>query len=191
MKISLNLATSSSPRERYAIILAGPIALLGAVGLVALVFAAISNFSEYRNFQASLGRVSQQEQELTSREKALQKELDQPAERAVFEKAHFVNNLIQQRQLTLTRLTQKVSRLLPPTVKLTSLAVSRPKEGVVVRFIVVGNDERGVEAFMGNLEDSPDFEDMTVANQKFQQASSSIGQLGVTCTARYVGAGAR
>lgn len=191
MKISLNLATLPSPRERYAIFWAAPLALLGAVGLVALGYAALSNFGEYRKFQSSLDHVSQQEQELTSREKDLQKELDQPRERAIFEKAHFVNNLIQQRQLTLTRLTQKISRLLPPTVRLTSLAVARPKEGVVVRFIVVGNDERGVEAFMGNLEDSPDFEDMTVTNQKIQQTSTATGQLGVTCTARYVGAGAR
>ena len=191
MKISLNLATLSSPRERYAYFWAVPLALLGAVGLVALVTAALSNFSEYRKFQISLDQVSRQEQELSSRETALQKELDQPADRAVFQKAHFINNLIQQRQLTLTRLTQKVSKLLPPTVRLSSLAVARPKEGVVVRFTIVGNDEKGVEAFMGNLEDSPDFEDMTVSNQKFQQASSVAGQLGVTSTARYVGAGAQ
>jgi type IV pilus assembly PilN-like protein len=138
-----------------------------------------------------LDQISQQEQELASREKDLQKELDQPGERVVFQKAHFVNNLIQERQLTLTGLTQRASRLLPPTVRLSSLAVSRPREGVVVRFTVVGNDERGLEAFMGNLEDSPDFEDMTVTNQKLQQTSSATGQLGVTCTVRYVGAGAR
>lgn len=190
MKISLNLATLSSPRERYAIFWALPLALIGTVGLVALGYAALSNFREYHKIQSGLDQLVQQEQELTSREKALQNELDQPKEREVFQKAHFVNNLIEQRQLTLTRLTQKVSRLLPPTVRLTSLGITHPKEGVVVRFTVVGHDEEGVETFMGNLEDSPDFEDMTVTNQKFQQVASATGQVGVTCTARYVGDGA-
>jgi hypothetical protein len=190
MKISLNLATLSSPRERYAIFWAVPLALIGAVGLVALGYAALFNFGEYHKIQKSLEQLVQQEQDLTSREKALQKDLDQPKEHEVFQKAHFVNNLIEQRQLTMTRLTQKVSKLLPSTVRLTALGITRPKDGVVVRFSVVGRDEEGVETFMGNLEDSPDFEDMTVTNQKFQQAASATEQVGITCTARYVGDGA-
>ena len=190
MKISLNLATLSSPRERYAIFWALPLALIGAVGLVVLCYAALFNFREYHKIQKGLERLNQQKQELTSREKALQNDLDQPQEREIFQKAHFVNNLIKQRQLTLTRLTQKISRLLPPTVRLNSLGITHPKEGVVVRFSIVGRDEGGVETFMGNLEDSPDFVDMTVANQKFQQTTSSTEQTGVVCTARYVGDGA-
>lgn len=190
MKISLNLATLSGTRERYAIFWAVPLALIGAVGLVALVYTALFNFREYHKIQTSLDNLSQQEQKLTSREKDLQKELDQPRDRELFQKAHFVNDLIQQRQLTLTMLTQKVSRLVPPTVRLTALAVTRPKAGIVVRFTVLGRDEGGVEAFMGNLEDSPDFADLTVTNQKFREVDSIAGQVGITCTARYVGDGA-
>ncbi|HEV2232670.1 MAG TPA: hypothetical protein VGV68_04605 [Terriglobia bacterium] len=190
MKISLNLATVSSARERYAIFWAAPVALIGAIGLVALVYAAIFNFREYHKIQTNLGRLSQKEKDLTGREKALQKELDQPSDREVFQKAHFVNDLIQQRQLTLTRLTQKVSRLIPPTVRLTALGVTHSKEGIVVRFSVLGRDEGGVETFMGNLEDSPDFTDLTVTNQKFEQVATTPGQVSITCTARYVGDGA-
>ncbi|MHB8655801.1 MAG: hypothetical protein ACYDA9_18205 [Terriglobia bacterium] len=190
MKISLNLATTSSLRERYAFFWALPLALIGAVGLVALGYAAIFNFHEYHKMQANLDRLTQQEQDLTGREKALQKELDQPDNLTIFQKAHFINDLIQQRQLTLTRLTQKVSRLIPPTVRLTALGVTHPKEGIVVRFSVLGRDEGGVETFMGNLEDSSDFADLTVTNQKFQQVATTPGQVSITCTARYVGDGA-
>jgi len=190
MKISLNLATTSSLRERYAIFWALPLALIGAVGLVALGYAAIFNFHEYHKMQSNLDRLTQQEQNLTGREKALQKELDQPDNLTIFQKAHFVNDLIQQRQLTLTKLTQKVSRLIPPTVRLTALGVTHPKEGIVVRFSVLGRDEGGVETFMGNLEDSSDFADLTVTNQKFQQVATTPGQVSITCTARYVGNGA-
>src|SRR5579859_2175076 len=190
MKISLNLATMFSTRERYAIFWAAPLALIGAVGLVALGYAAIFNFHEYHKMQTNLDRLTQQEQVLTSREKVLQNELDEPSNRAIFQKSHFVNDLIQQRQLTLTRLIQKVSRLIPPTVRLTGLGVTHPKEGIVVRFSVSGRDEGGLETFMGNLEDSSDFADLTVTNQKFQQVATTPGQVTITCTARYVGEGA-
>ncbi len=191
MKISVNLATLSSPRERYALAWAVPLALMGAMGLVAFGLSSLSNYRDYQKIRTNLNNLSRQEQLLKDKETALRKDLDQPQQREVFQKAHFVNGLIEQKQMSLAVLTERVSKLLPPSVRLTSLAVSHAKDGVAVRLAVVAHDEDALETFMGNLEDSPDFRDLSVSNQGPQQAALTGGLVGIVCTARYVGDGAQ
>jgi hypothetical protein len=187
MKISVNLATYSGPRERYALAWALPLALIGAVGLVFLARSAFFNFREYQKVQKKVDDVVLHEKELDDQEAALRKNLDLPGQKAVFQKAHFVNELIDQKQFSLTELTQRVSKLMPASVRLLSLRVSRPKADIFVRFSVIGHDEEGLEKFMENLEDAPDFEDLNVANQSPSTAKLMKGMVGIACTARYLG----
>lgn len=187
MRVSLNLATLSTPRERYALAWSIPLALLGIVGLVALSYSAVFNYREYHNIAENLESLNHQEQALKARDAALRSDLDQPQERALVQKAHFINGLIEERQLSLPALTQRVTKLLPESVRLTGLGVSRDKSGIEVRISVVGHDEDGLEKFMGNLEDAPDFQDPTMATQGSQSANALKGLVGIICTARYVG----
>ena len=196
MKVSLNLATLSTPRERYALAWSIPLALLGVAGLLTLSYSAIFNYREYRKIGNNLEGLHQQEQLLKNKEAALRKDLDQPQQRALFQKAQFINGLIEQKQLSLPALTERVSKLLPSSVRLTDLDVRHDKAGVSLRFSVVGHDEDGLEAFMGNLEDAPDFKDLTVTNQGPQTGKAdkadkaASGLVGIVCTARYIGKGA-
>jgi len=190
MKVSLNLATLSTPRERYALAWSIPLALLGIVGLIALSYSAGFNYREYRNIAKNLESLNQQEEALKAKDAALRNDLDQPQQRALVQKAHFINGLIEDRQLSVPALMHRVSKLLPESVRLTGLAVSRGKSGIEVRISVVGLDEDGLEKFMGNLEDAPDFQEPTMASQGAQSATALKGLVGIACTARYVGKGA-
>src|SRR5690349_14459216 len=78
MKVSLNLATLSTARERYALAWAIPLALLGLTGLVALTYSAIFNYQEYRRNEITLNGYLRQEDVQKSAEAALRKDLDQP-----------------------------------------------------------------------------------------------------------------
>ncbi len=187
MKVSLNLATLATPRERYALAWSIPVALLGIAGLLALSHSAILNFREYRKMEKTLEGLNQQEQVLKNREAGLRNDLDQPQQRALFQKARFINDLIEQKQLSLPALTQRVSKLLPDSVRLTSLSVAHEKNEIGVRFAVIGHDVEGLEKFISNLEDAPDFQDLTVTNQSSQGAAASGGLVGIACSARYVG----
>jgi hypothetical protein len=190
MKVSLNLATLSTPRERYALAWSIPLALLGIVGLLALFYSAVFNYREYHKIEKNLESLIRQEQELKTKEAALRKDLEQPQQRALFQKAHFINGLIEEKQLSVPELMQRVSKLLPESVRLTGLTVSHDKSGIGVRFNVVGHDEDGLEKFMGNLEDAPDFQEPTMASQGPQSAKAMKGLIGIECTAHYVGKGA-
>lgn len=187
MKISANLATFSSPGERYALAWALPLALFGALGLVFMARSVVSNFGEYQKVQKKLDAEVLREKAMNDREAALRKDLDQPGQKAVFQKAHFVNGLIAQKQFSLTELTERVSKLMPASVRLISLGVTRPKADIFVRFSVVGHEEEGLEKFIENLEDAPDFTDLNVANQSQVAGKLMTGMVGISCTARYVG----
>jgi hypothetical protein len=187
MKISVNLATLSSPGERYGLAWAAPLALFGLLGLVFLARAIAYNVDGYHKVQKNVDEEVTQEKALKAQETALRKDLDEPGQKAIFQKAHFVNGLIAQKQFSLTAMTQRISKLLPASVRLISLAVSRPKADISVRLSVVGRDEDGLEKFIGNLEDAPDFSDLDVANQSPQAGKSTNGLLSIICTARYLG----
>jgi Tfp pilus assembly protein PilN len=190
MKISVNLATISSPRERYALAWALPLAVAAAISLVMLSYSVARSYLDYRKIERQTAALLQQKQALTDRENALKKNLEQPRERAVFRKVQFVNGLIDKKQLSLTQITETVSKLLPPNVRLTSMSLTHAREDIQVRFQVVGKSEEALEEFLGKLEDSSDFQDFSVSSQGFQRAEASAAGVSISCTARYVGAGA-
>lgn len=191
MKISVNLATFSSPRERYGLAWSIPVALFAILGLALIGRSIVANLGEYHRIQSKLDAEAQEEKGLEAKEAALRKELDQPGQRAMFQKAQFVNGLIAQKQFSLIEMTDRVSKLMPATVRLVSLRVTRPKADIAVRFSVVGRDEAGLEKFVENLEDANDFVDLSVANQAQPADKSLIGMMQLVCTARYVGDGAK
>ena len=188
MKITLNLATPPSPHERYGLAWAIPTVVVALVGMGLLAFFARRNYRDYRAVHRSVLEMQQREAELRSRELSLRRDLEQPQFREVYRQAQFVNALIDQRQFSLTELTQKVSNLLPGEVRLTGLALPQGGKEPVVRFALVGNSEEAIESFLSNLEHSSDFGDVAILNQDFAQESGTPGSVTVVCTARYLGA---
>jgi len=191
MKLTLNLSTTPSPHERYALAWAIPTAVIALAGLVLLSLLAVRNFREYRSVHRSVLESEQTEARLRTQEMALRRDLEQPQLQEVYRQAQFVNALIDQKQFSLTELTEKVSKLLPGDVRLTSLAFSRAEKDPVVRFTVAGNDEEAVETFLSRLEDSADFADVAILNQGFGQEGAGGGPVIITCVARYAGGRAR
>ncbi|HLY61952.1 MAG TPA: hypothetical protein VKV95_14495 [Terriglobia bacterium] len=191
MKISVNLATYTSPGERYALAWALPLALFGALGLVFLMRSVVYNFNQYQKVQRNIDALASKNKAMSDMETSLRKDLDRPAQKAVFQKAHYVNGLIDDRQFSLTELTRRVSKLMPASARLISLGASRPKTDVLVRLSVVARDEEGLEAFIENMEEAPEFTDLNIANQSQAAAKLMPGMVGILCTARYLGSEAK
>jgi len=51
---------------------------------------------------------------------------------------------------------------------------------------VTGKSEEAVETFLGGLEDAPDFKDVTMVNEGFQEESATPGEVRIVCAARYL-----
>jgi len=190
MKISVNLATMSSPRDRYALAWALPLTLAGAIGLVMLSYAAVRNYREYEKMRKQISALSLQKEHLFNKENVLKKELERPQEKTVYRKVQYVNGLIEKKRFSLTQVTESVNKLLPPTVRLSSMALTHAKEATEstqVRFIVVGKSEEALEAFLSNLEESPDFQEFTVSTQGFRHSDAPGAGVTISCMASYVG----
>jgi hypothetical protein len=188
MKVYLNLAVAPDRRERYALAWAIPTVVVAFLVLVGLVGTAIHDVRRSHQIQRSLVEVKSQDVAMRAKEVGLQQQIDRPEFRSMIEKTEFVNQLISQRQFSLTELTFKVSKLLPPSARLDGLAlasssVAHPE----VQFAVMGKDEESIETFLSNLEGSNDFHDVVIKSQGFRgSGGSSPQQIALVCTATYM-----
>jgi Tfp pilus assembly protein PilN len=164
--------------------------VLAAAGLVLLTFLAVRNFREYRSARRERLDLQQVETKMREQETALKKNLERPQLREMYRQAQFVNGLISQKRSSLPELAEKVSKLLPGQARLDGLALANSGNARTVRLAVAANSEEDIEKFLGNLEDSSDFADVTVLSQGVaQEAEEGGGRAPVTvvCTARYLG----
>lgn len=185
MKLALNLAVQRSAHDRYAVLVAGPVALIALVLLILLGHSAAREWKSYQHVRASLGPLRATEAELREREKALRRELDRPEPREVYRRVRMVNGLFERRRLSLTELTEEISSLLPGNVRLTSLTLVEGGELPVVRLGFNAATETAMEEFLVSLEDSPRFSDIAILNQTLGAEGPDENALAVSCTARY------
>lgn len=186
MKFALNLSLSQSFRHRHALAWSVPLLAGSLVLLARLLFSIQVDWRDYRTVGQAVSREEARLNDLAAREAALQQKLDRPESQAVLREVQFVNFLIDQRRFSLTDLTAKVTALLPPQARLTTLRVPDSSGDPLVQFGIEGSSEEPVETFVSNLEDSPDFRDVTVTNQGFEEKSGGA-PVSITCSARYVG----
>ena len=188
MKVYLNLSQTPTPRERYALAWAIPTIAVSLIVLVWLASTAIGDFERSREIHRSLAEAQNHDTQLLTRERKLQQELGRPEIRQMVHETEFVNGLIDLKEFSLTDLTVKVGKLLPPAVRLTGLGLSAAQATPIVQFSVMGKDEDSIESFLENLENSEDFSDVIVKSQGIRQAGAEPGSqlIAVVCTARYV-----
>jgi hypothetical protein len=189
MRITLNLSPRASLRDRYALAWSVPATLIGLAVLVLLGRASLHEYRDYRGIQQQVAEVQTRTGELSNQEAAIRRKLEDPAYRELLHKARFVNKLIDQRELSLTKLSARLAGLLPEDVHLTGLALIRPKnlgDDYVVRMGITAKGEDAFETFLNDLEDAPDFKDVSILNQGFQEDSSQGQQVSIVCTARYL-----
>jgi Tfp pilus assembly protein PilN len=187
MKITLNLSTPRSFRERYALAWAVPVAVLGLAGMVACLVAAFQAARDYRRYHAGVVKLEVQESALRASEAALKNEFERPESRQVVRESQYLNSLIDRKRFSVTEFVEKVTKLLPASARLNGLAMTAPGADPLVRFSVVGQSEDAIETFLTNLEDSPDFREVAIISQGLQQQGPGGGPVSIDCTARYVG----
>ncbi len=51
---------------------------------------------------------------------------------------------------------------------------------------ITARNEDAIETFINDLEDAPDFKDVSILNQGFQEDSTQADQVNIICSARYL-----
>jgi hypothetical protein len=189
MKITLNLSPAASARDRFALAWAVPATLIGLLALVLLGRASRTEYRDFRGFEQQLTEVQARSDDLRNQEASIRSKLAYPAYRELYHRAHFVNQLIKQKEFSFAELSARVAGLLPDEVSLTGLALASPKkpgDDYLVRMSITAKNEDAVETFINDLVDAPDFKEVSILNQGFQIESSQPDQVNVICTARYL-----
>ena len=189
MKITLNLSPAPSARDRYALAWAIPATLIGLTALMLLGRVTLREFRQYRTIEGQLSVVQKSSAELQNQEASIRRKLDEPASTDLLHRVKFVNTLIDQKQLSLADVSARIAGLLPEDAHLTGLTLAGPKkvgDDYMLRMGITAKNEDAIETFINDLEDSPDFKDVSIINQGFQEESSQPEQVNIVCSARYL-----
>ncbi len=189
MKIALNLSPPSSARDRYALGWGIPATLVGVGAMILLGRASLREYRDYQVMQRQLTEVQRRADDLGRQEADLRRSLEVPADQDLRTRIHFINTLIAERKLSLAEVSSRLAGLLPEDAHLTSLAFASPKEAggdYFVRMGITAKGEDAIETYINDLEDSPDFKDVSIVNQGFQEDPSQGSQISLVCTARYL-----
>ncbi len=189
MKITLNLSPAPSWRDRYALAWAVPITVAGLAVLILLGRGTSRELREYRTIGTQLAEVQTRSSDLQNQEANLRRRLDDPESQDLLRRAKFLNGLIDRKQLSLSEVSARVAGLLPENARLTGLALSSPKQvgdDYTLRLGINAKNEDAIETFINDLEAAPDFKEVTIINQGFQEESSQPDPFNIICTAKYV-----
>ncbi len=191
MKVNVNLARAQGFRQRHLIAWSLPTLAVAVLLMLRMLVGAETDWSQYRAVRASADKEGARQMDLLTREAALHRKLDEPDNRALLNEVRFINNLIEERRLSFGELADKVAALLPPQARLAGLSMPDATGDPLVHFAVEGAGEEPVETFLANLENSPDFRDLVITNQGFEEQNSGGGGGGapvsITCNAQYIG----
>lgn len=187
MKVRINLAQPPNWRERT-VYLWAPVLILCAGALLAyLVFTSGREFAEYRRVDRAVLRDQAEIHETQAQEARLSAALRRPETLKLYAQINFLNNLIEQKKLSLSGLTLEVAKLLPDQVRITGLALGETSKGPEIEISVEGAPRQVTGAFLNNLESSPDFDGVTVVSQSFADETQQSNLISLTCSARYIG----
>lgn len=186
MKVTLNLAVSHTSYQRYAFAWGLPAALVGLLVAIFLGISAATSGREYLVANRDRVHLQGQETDWIEKERALSQKLEQPRVQAVLRSVHFINDAIDRRRVSVTALAEETTQFLPKGVRLTSLALARDEKNLTVRFVLSGQNEEVLEDFLIKLENSPDFKDVAITNQGFDETGAGGAPVRLTCTAHYM-----
>lgn len=190
MKVNVNLARAQGFRQRHLVAWSVPVLGVALLLMIRMLLGAEANWKEYRTVSGAADKEAARQEDLLAREAALRRKLDEPDNRALLREVQFINYLIDERRLSFGELTDKVTALLPPQARLSGLSMPDSTGDPLVHFMVEGASEEPVESFLANLENSPEFRDLVITNQGFEEKDSGGAggaPVSITCSARYVG----
>jgi len=187
VRINLNLGKTENPFERYMFVWAVPALVMVGLFLARGVYVAGRDFLQVRRVEKSVLEYQGQISILRDRANRAQQMLVRPSTRELERKADFLNSLIDQKQVSLSEVTLKMSRLLPDEARLAGLSAVPTKTIPQVRVSVEGKTVEAVDTFLDNLEQSPDFSDIIVTGQAFEKPGPQGPLVALKCTAYYTG----
>ncbi|MGH9489895.1 MAG: hypothetical protein ACRD17_05250 [Terriglobales bacterium] len=157
MRFSANLARAPRENRRRAWVLWGSACGVAAAVLVVLAAITIGDWHAAATVRARTDLVQARIAPLRRQRVALTGQLSQPGAHATIEQAQYLNQLIDQKAVSWTRLFERLEALLPAQVQLLSIRPAEQEGRTALEMIVAAPSVSDALPFIRQLEEAPDF----------------------------------
>jgi len=185
MKLSLNLATAPQANHRPFLAFTGVAGTLGVVALVLLSHAAFQSWIANRELRANASRWEAQIRDDSRKQQELAAYFHSPAAQEVLDRSAFLNSLIDARSFPWTRIFMDLERVLPPGVRVISIA-PRLVDGRAELTLEVGAEsDAGKIQFLEAIEKAKMFSGLVVKDERRPDQSGASDKVLLHLTVWY------
>jgi len=164
-RASINLASEPFRRDRPALLASAAVSVLLIAALAALISLAATERGRAAETSRTLERLRAQLRTLTAEQARLEGALRQPGNAEVLERSRFLNNLLQRKGISWTRIFDDLEKVIPHNVRLFAVRPQVNSQNQIYLDMVVGAESGPpVVEMLKRLEAAPEFGDTYIHN---------------------------
>ncbi len=183
MRLNVNLATQPYEDVRKFLSRWGMLTLLLAIGTALVVFLAVRNWRDSRAINAQISDLHQKMEALDKVRASASETLNQPQNRAVADKSRFLNDLIERKSLSWTRIFMDLERMMPPGLHVVSVVPEVGKDRRLgVRLLVGGSSHEKAVELVRRMEESSTFKQAQLHSENMTSGTGDPVQFEITST---------
>ena len=159
MRVPINLSSEPFRQDRPILVASGACAVVLTVLLCAMIFLIVGERGRARENRVAVDRVNAQLRTLAAEQAKVDAFLRQPANAVVLERSLLLNELIERKSVSWTRIFADLESVMPVNVRLISVRLPNinSRNQVMLDMVVGAKDPVAVIGFLKKLEESPLF----------------------------------
>lgn len=187
MRLNVNLATRPYEDVRSFLARWGMLTILLALVTAGLVYFAIYNWRASADVNRQIARMEDDMSKLDKDRAAAQTKLNLPPNKVIVDQSKFLNNAIQRKALSWTRIFMDLERIMPNRLHVVSITPELNKENQLLIHLQVAGDsrEKGIE-LVRRMEESPTFKNPELHNETMTKESNRSDAIQFEITSVYV-----
>lgn len=168
MRLNINLATQPYEDVRKFLAKWGLLTLVLAAATGLLVFMAVRNWRDSRSINAQIAELHQKMDALNRDKAAAIATLNAPGNKVVADKSRFLNEAIQRKSISWTRIFMDLERMMPNGLHVVSIKPEFAKKSnrVGLHLQVGGNSHDKAIELVRRMEESPTFKQATLISEQ-------------------------
>jgi type IV pilus assembly protein PilN len=188
VRLNINLATKPYQDVRRVLTHWGGLVLLLAFATAALAWTAVSSWRESRDVNAKIAVLKTEIGALDRQHAEAVAVLRLPQNRSVVETSKFLNELIERKSFSWTRVFMQLEEIMPPNLHVVAISpeLHSRTNTVEVHLTVAGTSREAAVELVKRLEQSPSFHDARIAEESAIKEKESPDTVKFDVTAVYV-----
>lgn len=161
IRVPVNLASEPFRRDRPMLVASVLVSIVLIVTLLIQIGLILSQRAESADIRAALERVNTQVTRLGGEQAKLDATLRKPENAEVLERSLFLNDIIEHKAISWTRIFADLEKVMPYNLRLVSVRLPQvdSQDRVLLDMVVGADDQAPALQFFDHLRDSPQFGD--------------------------------